>query len=202
MEVLKTGVAVLWLLCDAFREARGGGDGGPAVPTRVPCTGGAAAAALPCDLEPRYETLWFFQRRDALALAVSASRRPDRQGFHYVERRDPRYALAPSASADRAASLTIERVTPADQGLYYCADRDKGRFRIGRGARLVCVEAAAPSEGRGEAGNATRPGAPLPPGLQLPCLLILLTAPPLSALLSSVCVFCVFLRGAKCGRQT
>ncbi|XP_069053988.1 uncharacterized protein [Lepisosteus oculatus] len=140
---------------------------------------------LPCDLELRHETTWFQHHNETLALRILASKNQVEQQtepFYYVIRPDSRFSLVLNPST-ASPDLRIEGVTETDQGLYYCATREKGEIHIGQRRRLQIEK------------EREAPGPPQHPGIGLPCLIVLLSALPLSALASSCCVFFILLRG-------
>ncbi|XP_069054819.1 uncharacterized protein [Lepisosteus oculatus] len=147
--------------------------GGPEVRAAI-C---GETVTLPCVVGQQYEVMWFVQRSDgALALSVlgnanTASGQTD--PFTYVRRPDSRFSLVLNSSTD-SPDLRIEGVTETDQGLYYCATRDRGEIHIGKGTRLELVAG-------GEEPNCTSQSPPpcgdpgVPPGGAL-ALSALLTA--------------------------
>ncbi|XP_069053987.1 uncharacterized protein [Lepisosteus oculatus] len=146
---------------------------------------------LPCDLELRHETTWFQHHNETLALRILASKNQVEQQtepFYYVIRPDSRFSLVLNPST-ASPDLRIEGVTETDQGLYYCATREKGEIHIGQRRRLQIEK------------EREAPGPPQHPGIGLPCLIVLLSALPLSALASSCCVFFILLRGRGKGQR-
>ncbi|XP_069054822.1 uncharacterized protein [Lepisosteus oculatus] len=129
--------------------------GGPEVRAAI-C---GETVTLPCVVGQQYEVMWFVQRSDgALALSVlgnanTASGQTD--PFTYVRRPDSRFSLVLNSSTD-SPDLRIEGVTETDQGLYYCATRDRGEIHIGKGTRLELV--AGPPEPEPGAGDPRKAG--------------------------------------------
>nr|XP_015194890.1 PREDICTED: uncharacterized protein LOC107076051 isoform X2 [Lepisosteus oculatus] len=144
---------------------------------------------LPCDLELRHETTWFLQRNETLALRIIASKNQVEQQtepFYYVIRPDSRFSLVLNPSTN-SSSLRIEGVTETDQGLYYCTTRERGEVQIGKGTRLRLHGEELSSKENGEH----------PSGIGWSCLIILIVAPPLSTLMTSCFVFCLFDRPGR-----
>ncbi|XP_069053977.1 uncharacterized protein [Lepisosteus oculatus] len=146
---------------------------------------------LPCDLELQHETTWFLQRNETLALRILASKNHVEQQtepFDYKNRPDSRFSLVLNPSTN-SSSLRIEGVTETDQGLYYCATRDRGEIHIGKGTRLR-LHGGAPEQLNNTSENATCRTEP-----HRECCTLLVWVPPvcalLSALVSSACVCCL-----------
>ncbi|XP_069055144.1 uncharacterized protein [Lepisosteus oculatus] len=137
---------------------------------------------LPCGIRHLKETLWMIQRPLEVPLIAAVGQVSGSQVNKEVEegyRSCLSLVLEPSTLS---VSLTLANLTESDRALYYCADRVGGRLSFGNGMELVF------------------PGGGLerspPVHLQLSCLLVLLSALPLSALVSSYCAYCLFARDA------
>ncbi|XP_069054375.1 uncharacterized protein [Lepisosteus oculatus] len=137
---------------------------------------------LPCNHQLYHETTWLIQRPDdTLHVVVLANKNPGKNPFTYTKRPDSRFSLVLNPST-ASPDLRIENITETDQGLYYCAARDRGEIQIGKGTRL-------------QTGSLEKEREPQHPEIGLPCLIVLLSAVPLSALASSCCVLFILLRG-------
>ncbi|XP_069054392.1 uncharacterized protein [Lepisosteus oculatus] len=137
---------------------------------------------LPCDLQLTHETTWFTLRNGTLSVGVFASRNPGEQQerpFTYKRRPDSRFSLVLNPSTN-SSSLRIEGVTETDQGLYYCAAKDKGGINIGNGTWLrLSAGGRSPSRPQARGECSTLPEWVTP------------VSALLSALLSSACVYCL-----------
>ncbi|XP_069055142.1 uncharacterized protein [Lepisosteus oculatus] len=141
---------------------------------------------LPCGIRHLKETLWMIQRPLEVPLIAAVGQVSGSQVNKEVEegyRSCLSLVLEPSTLS---VSLTLANLTESDRALYYCADRVGGRLSFGNGMELVF------------------PGGGLerspPVHLQLSCLLVLLSALPLSALVSSYCAYCLFARDGTAAR--
>ncbi|XP_069054772.1 uncharacterized protein [Lepisosteus oculatus] len=149
---------------------------------------------LPCDLRLQHETTWFMLQNGTLSVGVLANKNPGQiqmRPFSYVRRPDSRFSLVLNPSTN-SSSLRIEGVTETDQGLYYCATRDRGEIHIGKGTRIHVGDRNRELLSKAECPNITRPS-----GIDWPCLTILVVTPPLSTLLTSCCIFCLFYRPGR-----
>lgn len=131
---------------------------------------------LACDISVKFEILWFVQHPNkTMSLALLTTIKLDKTltpTKHFDIRLVPSYNMT-----EETTSLHIVNVTETDLGLYYCAERISGSFRIGSGTQLSLT-------------SEQHSTPHLVVGIELPWFITLLITPMIAVFAAAVFIYC------------